>query len=141
MSAHRLGTLRMFFVRIDGWGWDEAPARVPMFPGHLMPLIARRSTGASLRRRVAASACPLGHVARRSRRLTPAAEAEPSDAAVPEERALRSGRGTGQEIAAVTSSTTLFSTAEVHFWSAYDTGHRSPASRFAVSWKPKVEYR
>jgi hypothetical protein len=31
--AHRLGTLRMFFVRIDEWGWDEAPARVPMFPG------------------------------------------------------------------------------------------------------------
>ena len=33
--AHRLGTLRMFFVRIDEWGWNEAPARVPMFPGDL----------------------------------------------------------------------------------------------------------
>jgi site-specific recombinase XerD len=33
--AHRLGNLRMFFVRIDEWGWDEAPARVPMFPGDL----------------------------------------------------------------------------------------------------------
>ena len=33
--AHRLGTLRMFFVRIQEWGWDEAPARVPMFPGDL----------------------------------------------------------------------------------------------------------
>jgi site-specific recombinase XerD len=33
--AHRPGTLRMFFVRIDEWGWDEAPARVPMFPGDL----------------------------------------------------------------------------------------------------------
>jgi len=33
--VHRLGTLRMFFVRIDEWGWDEAPARVPMFPGDL----------------------------------------------------------------------------------------------------------
>jgi site-specific recombinase XerD len=33
--AHRLGTLRMFFVRIDEWGWDEAPARVPMFHGDL----------------------------------------------------------------------------------------------------------
>src|SRR5664279_2427589 len=33
--AHRLGTLRMFFVRIDEWGWDEAPARVPMFSGDL----------------------------------------------------------------------------------------------------------
>ena len=33
--AHRLGTLRMFFVRIQEWGWDQAPARVPMFPGDL----------------------------------------------------------------------------------------------------------
>jgi site-specific recombinase XerD len=33
--AHRPGTLRMFFVRIDEWGWDEAPPRVPMFPGDL----------------------------------------------------------------------------------------------------------
>ena len=33
--AHRLGTLRMFFVRIDEWGWAEAPARVPMLPGEL----------------------------------------------------------------------------------------------------------
>lgn len=33
--AHRLGTLRMFFVRIEEWGWPEAPARVPMFPGDL----------------------------------------------------------------------------------------------------------
>ncbi|MBA3368669.1 MAG: tyrosine-type recombinase/integrase [Geodermatophilaceae bacterium] len=33
--AHRLGTLRMFFVRIDEWGWDEAPPRVPMFNGDL----------------------------------------------------------------------------------------------------------
>ena len=31
--AHRLGTLRVFFVRIDEWGWDEAPPRVPMFLG------------------------------------------------------------------------------------------------------------
>jgi site-specific recombinase XerD len=33
--AHRLGTLRMFFLRIEEWGWDEAPSRVPMFPGDL----------------------------------------------------------------------------------------------------------
>jgi len=33
--AHRLGTLRMFFVRIDEWGWAEAPPKVPMFPGDL----------------------------------------------------------------------------------------------------------
>ena len=32
---HRLGTLRMFFIRIDEWGWDEAPPRVPMFTGDL----------------------------------------------------------------------------------------------------------
>lgn len=31
--AHRLGVLRMFFVRIDEWGWPEAPPRVPMFHG------------------------------------------------------------------------------------------------------------
>jgi integrase len=33
--AHRLGTLRMFFLRIEEWGWAEAPPRVPMFPGDL----------------------------------------------------------------------------------------------------------
>jgi site-specific recombinase XerD len=33
--VHRLGTLRMFFLRIEEWGWDEAPPRVPMFPGDL----------------------------------------------------------------------------------------------------------
>ena len=31
--VHRLGTLRMFFVRITEWGWDEAPARVPILLG------------------------------------------------------------------------------------------------------------
>ena len=33
--AHRLGTLRMSFVRIEQWGWEQAPPRVPMFPGDL----------------------------------------------------------------------------------------------------------
>ena len=33
--AHRLGTLRMFFVRLGEWAWEEAPPRVPMFPGDL----------------------------------------------------------------------------------------------------------
>jgi hypothetical protein len=33
--ARRLGTLRMFFVRIEEWGWDEAPPWMPMFPGDL----------------------------------------------------------------------------------------------------------
>lgn len=33
--AHRLGTLRMFFVRIAEWDWPEAPTRVPIMPGDL----------------------------------------------------------------------------------------------------------
>ena len=33
--VHRLGTLRMFFIRIEEWGWDEAPPRVPIFLGDL----------------------------------------------------------------------------------------------------------
>jgi site-specific recombinase XerD len=33
--AHRLGTLRMFFVRISEWDWPDAPARVPIIPGDL----------------------------------------------------------------------------------------------------------
>lgn len=27
--AHRLGHLRMFFIRIEEWGWDEAPGCRP----------------------------------------------------------------------------------------------------------------
>jgi uncharacterized protein YbjT (DUF2867 family) len=61
-------------------------------------------------------------------------------AAVPEAmRALRGGCSTGQEIAAFTSSATFLSTMGLQFFSAYDTGHRSPSSRFAASWKPRVE--
>jgi site-specific recombinase XerD len=33
--AHRLGTLRMFFVRIIDWDCSDAPARVPIVPGDL----------------------------------------------------------------------------------------------------------
>jgi len=33
--AHRLGTLRMFFVRISEWNWPDAPARVPIIAGDL----------------------------------------------------------------------------------------------------------
>ena len=29
---HRLGLLRTFFERIIEWGYDDAPARVPIFP-------------------------------------------------------------------------------------------------------------
>ncbi len=31
----RLGTVRNFFERIIEWGWDDAPARVPLFSGDL----------------------------------------------------------------------------------------------------------
>lgn len=57
--AHRLGTLRMFFVRIDEWGWEEAPARVPMFPGdlprqdHPLPKALDDATAAKLLRTAA----------------------------------------------------------------------------------------
>jgi len=53
----------------------------------------------------------------------------------------RQRRGSGQEIAAFTSLTTSFSTLGLHCRRAYDTGHMSPSSRFAASWKPGVEYR
>jgi site-specific recombinase XerD len=33
--AGRLGTLRMFFIRIDEWGWADAPGRVPIVAGDL----------------------------------------------------------------------------------------------------------
>jgi site-specific recombinase XerD len=33
--AHRLGTLRMFFIRIEEWGWEDAPSRVPIVAGDL----------------------------------------------------------------------------------------------------------
>jgi site-specific recombinase XerD len=33
--AHRLGTLRMFFVRISEWDWPDAPTRVPIIAGDL----------------------------------------------------------------------------------------------------------
>jgi site-specific recombinase XerD len=33
--AHRLGTLRMFFIRIQDWQWPDAPARVPIVTGDL----------------------------------------------------------------------------------------------------------
>jgi site-specific recombinase XerD len=31
----RLGMLRMFFIRLTEWDWDDAPARVPIFLGDL----------------------------------------------------------------------------------------------------------
>ena len=33
--AHRLGTLRMFFLRLEDWGWDDRPERVPILFGDL----------------------------------------------------------------------------------------------------------
>ena len=53
--------------------------------------------------------------------------------------ALRGGCGTGQEIADFTSAATFFSTAGLQFMSANATGHMSPSSMFAASWKPRVE--
>ncbi len=32
---HRLGLLRVFFERVIEWGYDDAPARVPIYPGDL----------------------------------------------------------------------------------------------------------
>ena len=46
----------MFFVRIDEWGWVEAPSRVPMFPGdlprqdHLLPKALDDAAAAKLLR-------------------------------------------------------------------------------------------
>jgi site-specific recombinase XerD len=34
---HRLGQLRMFFIRIEQWQWPEAPDRVPLLLGDLPP--------------------------------------------------------------------------------------------------------
>src|SRR6266478_369597 len=39
----------------------------------------------------------------------------------------------------LTDLTTLVATRGLHFVSAYATGHVSPSSRFAASWKPRVE--
>jgi site-specific recombinase XerD len=33
--AHRLGTLRMFFLRLAEWGWDDRPGQVPILFGDL----------------------------------------------------------------------------------------------------------
>ena len=49
------------------------------------------------------------------------------------------GAAAGQEIAACTSSAIFFSTSGLQFFNAYDTGHMSPSSRCAGSWKPRVE--
>ena len=79
----------------------------------------------------------LRDVARRV--VTAGAEAEPH-APLTRQRSARRPRN-GQETAAFTSSATFFSTMGLHFLSAYDTGHTSPSSRLAASWKPRVEYR
>jgi site-specific recombinase XerD len=59
---HHLGTLRMFFIRLDEWGWDEAPPRVPMFTGDLPrqdhPLPRALDDGAAARLLRAAQADP-----------------------------------------------------------------------------------
>ena len=66
--ARHLGTLRMFFVRIDEWGWPEAPTRVPMFPGDLprldrpLPKALDDATAARLLRAAQADRMPLVRV-------------------------------------------------------------------------------
>jgi site-specific recombinase XerD len=59
---HHLGTLRMFFIRLDEWGWDEAPPTVPMFTGDLPrqdhPLPKALDDGAAARLLRAAQADP-----------------------------------------------------------------------------------
>ena len=45
-----------------------------------------------------------------------------------------------QLTALFTSAAILFSLATVNSFSANETGHRAPSSRFAVSLKPKVAY-
>jgi site-specific recombinase XerD len=63
--AHRLGTLRMFFVRIDEWSWPEAPVRVPMFNGdlprldHPLPKALDDAAAAKLLRAARADGKPL----------------------------------------------------------------------------------
>src|SRR5260370_34874227 len=71
-----------------------------------------------------------------------AAEAEPSQAAVPgDDAGARGGCGAGQEIAAWTSPGTFFSTRGLHFVSGHDPGHGSPPSGVAAPWKPMVGQR
>jgi hypothetical protein len=61
-----LGTLRMFFVRIEEWGWNEAPARVPMFSGdlprqdHPLPKALDDAAAAKLRHTLATQAINRG---------------------------------------------------------------------------------
>ena len=63
--AHRLGTLRMFFLRISEWGWDEAPARVPILLGdvprqdHPLPKALDDAAAAKLLRAARADRKPL----------------------------------------------------------------------------------
>ncbi len=63
--AHRLGTLRMFFLRISEWGWDEAPPRVPILLGdvprqdHPLPKALDDAAAAKLLRAARADRKPL----------------------------------------------------------------------------------
>ena len=60
---HRLGLLRTFFERIIEWGYDDAPARVPIFPG-----TSRRPT----------SRCPSSWTTRTMARFMAAVAADPN---------------------------------------------------------------
>jgi site-specific recombinase XerD len=66
--AHRLGTLRMFFIRIQEWGWPEAPARIPILLGdvprqdHPLPKALDDAAAARLLRAARADGKPLVRV-------------------------------------------------------------------------------
>ena len=62
---HRLSTLRMFFERIIEWGWEDAPARQPIFAGDipkredLLPKFLDDATFAAFLRAARSEARPL----------------------------------------------------------------------------------
>ena len=64
-----LGTVRMFFERIIEWGWDDAPARVPIFAGdipkrdELLPKFLDDATFARFMRAARAEQRPLTRIA------------------------------------------------------------------------------
>jgi hypothetical protein len=56
--AHRLGTLRMFFVRLDEWGWDEARRRCRCSPATCPARTTRCPSPRRRRRRETAARRP-----------------------------------------------------------------------------------
>ena len=130
--CHREGLCRRSEVS-RGVCWYRRPRICWHGPANCRP--ARRPVGLGAARRLALEMddpAALAVLARQDR-TRKVATLRPS--------ACAPGCRNGQEIAAFTSSATFFSTVGLHFCSAYDTGHMSPSSRLAASWKPSVEYR